>query len=100
LEGYFKFSDLQPNRHQIDWVLVLFLVLFVIIVLYVISQRYGGKGGGGYTIDRQGPVIWNGSWGSGDFGGGGLGGGSFGGGGFSGGFGGGGFGGGGASGSW
>ncbi len=100
LQGNFKAPEIQDNKGEIDWVLVLFLVIFVIIVLYVLSKRHGGKGGGGYTIDRQGPVIWGGSWGSGGFGGGSFGGGSFGGGGFSGGFGGGGFGGGGASGSW
>ena len=99
LQGDFKAPEIQEQKDGMDWVVVLFLVFFVILVLYVISKHQGGNGDGGYTIDRQGPVIWGGSWGGGGFGGGSFGGGSFGG-GFSGGFGGGGFGGGGASGSW
>ncbi len=103
LAGRYK-AELPNHNNESDdfWIVLLFFLAFVLLV--IILSRYGGSDGdGGYTIDRQGPVIWGGGFGGfpggGGFGGGSFGGG-FGGGGFSGGFGGGGFGGGGASGSW
>ncbi len=83
-----------------DWLALLLIFIVLVLFIYWLS-RHSGKGGGGYTIDREGPVIWGSPFGGSSGGNwGGSPGGSGWGGGFSGGFGGGSFGGGGASGSW